>query len=161
QKFIALQVELDYSSTLNDQDPEALALALRDQYTPAGNNDRIPENTVGQVLALADRIDTLIGIFGIGQQPTGTKDPFALRRATLGIIRIILSAKLDLDLRDLYQFAFAQFTGLAEDTVQQALDYTFERFRAIYHEQGFATEVYLAVAAKQVTKPVDFDQRAK
>lgn len=160
-EFTELQGLMGYYYALNDGEAEDVAIAIRDQYFPAGNNDRMPANAVASALALADRIDTLIGIFGIGQQPTGTKDPFALRRATLGIIRIILSAKLDLDLRDLYQFAFAQFTGLAEDTVQQALDYTFERFRAIYHEQGFATEVYLAVAAKQVTKPVDFDQRAK
>lgn len=160
-EFTELQGVMGYYYALNDGENQDVAIAIRDHYFPAGNNDRMPENLVGKALALADRIDTLIGIFGIGQQPTGTKDPFALRRATLGILRIILSAELDLDLKTLYEFAFKQFQGLAEDTVEQALNYTIERFRAIYHEQGFATETYLAVAAKGISNPLDFDKRAK
>lgn len=158
-EFTDLQGVMGYYYALHDGENQDVALAIRDHYFPAGNNDRMPENTLGKVLALADRIDTLIGIFGIGQQPTGTKDPFALRRATLGILRIILQAEFNLDLRQLYQFAFEQFEGLNADTVDQALSYTIERFRAIYHEQGLATEVYLAVAAKNISDPLDFDKR--
>lgn len=160
-EFTELQGVMGYYYALNDGENQDVAIAIRDHYFPAGNNDRMPENLVGKTLALADRIDTLIGIFGIGQQPTGTKDPFALRRATLGILRIILSAELNLDLKALYQFAFEQFQGLATDTVEQALNYTIERFRAIYHEQGLATETYLAVASKGISNPLDFDKRAK
>lgn len=160
-EFTDLQGVMGYYYALNDGESQEVAVAIRDHYFPAGNNDRMPENLVGKALALADRADTLIGIFGIGQQPTGTKDPFALRRATLGILRIIISAELNLDLKTLYQFAFEQFQGLAEDTVEQALKYTIERFRAIYHEQGLATETYLAVAAKAVSNPLDFDKRVK
>lgn len=161
QEFPELQGVMGYYYALHDGENQDVALAIRDQYFPAGNNDRIPANSVGKALALADRIDTLIGIFGIGQQPTGTKDPFALRRATLGILRIILTAELNVDLRELYQFAFSQFQGLADNTVQEALDYTIERFRAIYHEEGMATEIYLAVAAKSITNPLDFDKRVR
>lgn len=160
-EFTELQGLMGYYYALNDGENPDVAQAIQDQYFPAGNNDRMPQNATGRALALADRIDTLIGIFGIGQQPTGNKDPFALRRAALGIIRIILSADLALDLKTLYQFAFAQYSGLANDTVQQALDYTIERFRAVYQEQGLATEVYLAVAAKNITSPRDFDQRVQ
>lgn len=160
-EFPDLQGLMGYYYALHDNEHHDVAIAIRDQYFPAGNKDRMPENATASAVALADRIDTLVGIFGIGQQPSGTKDPFALRRATLGIIRIILHGKYALDLKALYQFAFEQYQGLAADTVEQALAYTLERFRAIYHEQGFATEVYLAVAANNIYSPCDFDQRAQ
>src|SRR5690554_6852208 len=160
-EFPDLQGLMGYYYALHDDEHPDVAIAIRDQYVPAGSKDRMPANATASAVALADRIDTLVGIFGIGQQPTGTKDPFALRRATLGILRIILHGELSLDLQTLYQFAFEQYQGLAADTVAQALSYTLERFRAIYHEQGFATEVYLAVAAKNITKPCDFDRRAQ
>lgn len=160
-EFTELQGLMGYYYALHDGEADDVAKAIRDQYYPAGNNDNMPENAVGNALALADRIDTLIGIFGIGQQPTGTKDPFALRRATLGILRIILQNQLDIDLRDVYQFAFKQFSGIAADTVERALEYSLERLRAIYHEQGYSTEMYLAVAAKKISSPLDFDQRIK
>lgn len=159
-EFTDLQGLMGYHYALNDGEDEAVAIAIRDQYFPAGNNERMPANAIGQALALADRIDTLVGIFAIGQQPTGNRDPFALRRATLGILRIILHAGLDLDLAELYRFALRQYENLPESAVEQALAYTMERFRALYQEKGYATEVYLAVAAKNLSRPLDFDRRA-
>ena len=159
-EFTDLQGLMGYHYARNDGEADDVALAIRDQYFPAGNNDRMPETAIGRALALADRIDTLVGIFAIGQQPTGNRDPFALRRATLGIIRIILHAGMDLDLAQLYRSALQQYPGLPESAAEQALAYTMERFRALYQEKGYATEVYLAVAAKQLSRPLDFDRRA-
>ena len=160
-EFADLQGLMGYHYALHDGEPEAVAEAIRDHYYPAGNNNRMPVNKPGLALALADRIDTLVGIFGIGQKPTGNKDPFALRRTALGIIRILLHADADLDLLSLYNFAAGQFAGLAADTVADALAYTMERFRAINHEKGYATEVYLAVAAKHISRPLDFARRSE
>jgi glycyl-tRNA synthetase beta chain len=159
-EFDDLQGLMGKYYALNDGEDSEVAAALYEQYLPKGSGDELPETLTGCALALADRIDTLIGIFGIGQQPTGNKDPFALRRAALGIINIIVNKGLHLDLHQLYNLAFNQHNNLSvADTVQRALDYTIERFRAYYHAQNMATEVFLAVSALNIYKPLDFDKR--
>jgi glycyl-tRNA synthetase beta chain len=159
-EFDDLQGLMGKYYALNDGEDNEVAAALYEQYLPTGSSDELPQTLTGCALALADRIDTLIGIFGIGQQPTGNKDPFALRRATLGIINIIVNKSLDLDLQTLYSFAFEQHKNLTvTDTVERALNYTIERFRAYYQDQNIATEVYLAVSARNIYKPLDFDKR--
>jgi glycyl-tRNA synthetase beta chain len=159
-EFDDLQGLMGKYYALNDAEDAEVAQALYEQYLPTGSSEDLPNTLTGCAIALADRIDTLIGIFGIGQQPTGNKDPFALRRATLGIINIIINKSLDLDLQHLYQLAFEQHKNLSvTDTVARALDYTTERFRAHYQAQNIATEIYLAVAAKAIYKPLDFDRR--
>ena len=162
-EFTDLQGLMGYHYATHEGEHADVAIALNEQYMPKGADSALPQTQTGAVLALADRIDTLIGIFGIGQQPTGNKDPFALRRASLGIINIIINKALDLDLAQLYQFAADQHgTNLTdENTVAQALAYTIERFRAFYQAQNMQTEVFLSVVSRNVTKPLDFDSRAK
>ncbi|CAA0083270.1 Glycine--tRNA ligase beta subunit [BD1-7 clade bacterium] len=161
-EFTDLQGTMAHHYALNDNEDAEIAQALQEQYLPKGAGDALPETQTGIALALADRVDTLIGIFGIGQQPTGNKDPFALRRASLGILNIIVEKDLPLDLKDLFEKARSQFGELKDvNVVENALSYTIERFRAHYQAQSIKTEVYLAVAARNISNPLDFDQRVQ
>jgi glycyl-tRNA synthetase beta chain len=123
----------------------------------------LPASAVGTALAIADRLDTLVGIFGIGQQPTGSRDPFGLRRAALGVLRTVVENRLDLDLRPLTARAAAAFPALAraDSVVATVLDYMLERFRAWYADEGIAAENFLAVHARGITRPLDFDARVR
>ena len=151
-----------YYAKLDGEDPE-VAAAMDEQYMPRHAGDELPVTQTGQVLALADRIDTLVGIFGIGQKPTGAKDPFALRRAALGVLRIIVERGLPLDLRLLYQSAAGLLGDRIEDdaAVEDCLDYTLERLKSLYQEQGVEADVIDAVLAQKPTRPLDFDRRVK
>ncbi|WP_304526469.1 glycine--tRNA ligase subunit beta [Halomonas sp. I5-271120] len=146
-----------------DGEAEDVAQALYEQYLPRFASDVIPQTRTGQALALADRLDTLTGIFGIGARPTGAKDPFALRRAAIGVLNILIKGELDLDLRELLELAAAQHSGLpkAEGLVDEVFDYMLDRFRAWTQDEGIAVEVYLAVRARPVTKPLDFARRVQ
>ena len=116
----------------------------------------------GCAVAIADRIDSLVGLFGINQPPSGTRDPFALRRASLGVLRIIIERELPLDLQTVCEWAEENFSVLTEkNTASTVVDYMLERFRAHYDEQGIGAEVYLAVHARRPTRPLDFDRRVK
>lgn len=139
----------------------AVASALEEQYLPKQAGDPTPEGIIGQILAIAEKLDTLAGIFGIGQKPTGTKDPFALRRASLGILRIIIERKLDLDLADLLSTAQQALADKLEkpEQVFDALDYALERLQGYYADQGIDRRVVGAVMAKRPTRPLDFDKR--
>ena len=145
----------------NDQEPEAVAVALQQQYWPRFSGDSLPGSPVASALALADRLDTLVGIFGIGQAPSGSRDPFALRRASLGVLRIIVEGELELDLRECLLLAAAQYQDgiLQADCVDQVMDYMLERFRAWYEDEAIATEVFKAVSAKNLTVPLDIHRR--
>ena len=129
---------------LHDGEEAEVASALAQQYWPRFAGDRLPETATACTLALADRLDTLVGIFGIGQPPTGSKDPFALRRASLAVLRIIVEKGLDLDLRECLELAAAQYPQgvIAQGSTEQALDYMIERFRAWFEEENIATEVF-------------------
>ena len=109
----------------------------------------------------ADKLDSLVGLFGIDQPPTGTKDPFGLRRAALGVLRIIVEGKLDLDLEVCLRHAYSLYAGKLsnEKTIDQVLDYMLDRFRSWYEEEGIAAEVFLAVHARRPTRPLDFHRR--
>ncbi|RCV90630.1 glycine--tRNA ligase subunit beta [Billgrantia montanilacus] len=146
-----------------DGEPADVAQALEEQYLPRFATDAIPETRTGLALALADRLDTLTGIFGIGARPTGTKDPFALRRASIGVLNILVKGELDLDLRELLELAAAQHQELpyAENLVEEVLTYMLDRFRAWGQEEGIEAEVYLAVRARPVTRPLDFARRLR
>jgi glycyl-tRNA synthetase beta chain len=146
---------------LNDGEDPEVASALAQQYWPKFAGDRLPETPTACALGLADRLDTLVGIFGIGQPPTGSKDPFALRRASLAVLRILVEKNLDLDLRECLELAAAQYDGdvLAEGTTGLVLDYMIERFRAWYEEENIPTEVFRAVSALGPTRPVDIQRR--
>jgi len=147
-----------------DIDGPEVAAAMLEQYQPGFAGDAIPRgNKIGQVLSIADKIDTLMGIFAIGMKPTGSKDPFSLRRAALGVLRIIIEGELSLDLKALLQNAA---TGLkdkvdADDAVNDTFKYIMERLPAYYKDQGIDAETVEAVASLRPTLPLDFDHRVK
>jgi len=142
-------------------EPEAVAVALDEQYQPRHAGDELPGTPAGQALAIAERLDTLVGIFAIGQPPTGDKDPFGLRRAALGILRIIIERQLDLDLCTLIDVAAANLPAGLQAGSNAAPLFTFmmERLRAYYLEAGYDIHVFEAVLANQPSQPLDFDQR--
>ena len=162
-EFPELQGIMGRYYATHDGEPAEVAQALEEQYLPRFARDAIPASRTGQALALADRLDTLTGIFGIGQRPTGTKDPFALRRAAIGVISILVKGELDLDLRELLDLAAAQHQALpaADSLVDDVLTYMLDRFRAWGQDEGIPAEVYLAVRARPVTKPLDFARRLR
>ncbi|WP_104203159.1 glycine--tRNA ligase subunit beta [Billgrantia saliphila] len=162
-EFPELQGIMGRYYATHDGESTEVAQALEEQYLPRFAGDAIPLTRTGQALALADRLDTLTGIFGIGQRPTGTKDPFALRRAAIGVLNILIKGELDLDLRELLELAVTQHQELpyAKDLVEEVLGYMLDRFRAWGQDEGIPAEVYLAVRARPVTKPLDFARRLR
>lgn len=163
QEFDELQGIMGSYYAANDGEDPAVAKALTEQYLPRHAGDELAQSTLGQTLAIADRIDTLVGIFGIGQPPTGSKDPFALRRAALGVLRTLLERQLPLDLQPLLQHATEGFSALAQrDTVVDSVrEYMLERFRALYSDAGISVECFLAVQARGITQALDFDRRVR
>lgn len=146
---------------LADNEPEAVAIAIEEHYWPKQSGAITPETKTGQVLALAEKLDTLCGIFSASLIPTGDKDPYALRRATLGILRIIIERQLNLDIIALIQFSLQQFThAFDRDQTQQLLsDFIFERLRGYCLDQGYTPDEFDAVMSVQPTEPLDFMQR--
>jgi len=146
---------------LHDGEDKDVAAALAQQYWPKFAGDRLPENPTASALGLADRLDTLVGIFGIGQPPTGSRDPFALRRASLAVLRIMVEQELDLDLRDCLELAAAQYPAgvIAAGSTAQVFDYMVERFRAWYEEESIPAEVFKAVSARNLSQPLDIQRR--
>ncbi|OQX15446.1 MAG: glycine--tRNA ligase subunit beta [Thiothrix lacustris] len=162
-EFTELQGTMGRYYANHDGEAAEVASAMEEQYMPRFAGDELPATATGRILALAERLDTLSGIFGIGQKPTGAKDPFALRRAALGVLRILIELQLPLDLADLLDKAADGLTpqlGSKPDT-QEALDYILERLRAYYQEQGIGAELVEAVASLKPTQPLDFDRRVK
>ena len=146
---------------VNDGEEADVASALAQQYWPRFAGDRLPETGTACALGLADRLDTLVGIFGIGQPPTGSKDPFALRRASLAVLRILVEKNLDLDLRECLDLAAAGYgEGILQGgTTDAVLDYMIERFRAWYEEENIPVEVFKAVSARKPSRPLDIQHR--
>ena len=162
-EFPQVQGTMGKYYAINDGEPKAIAQALEDQYRPRYAGDSLPEGQIGCAVAIADKIDTLVGIFGINQAPKGDKDPFALRRAAIGIIRIIIDKNLALDIADLVAQSIGLFGDKLsnENTATNVIDFVMGRFRAFYQEQGISVDVIQAVLAKQPTAPLDFDKRIK
>jgi len=161
-EFTDLQGIMGQYYAVNDGENQDVASALNEQYKPRFAGDDLPTTLTGCALAIADRLDSLVGLFGINQPPSGTRDPFALRRASLGVLRIIIERELPLDLQSCCEWATENFTALTEqNTASTVVDYMLERFRAHYEEQGINAEVYLAVHARRPTRPLDFDRRVK
>ncbi len=146
-----------------ENEPAAVSQALREQYLPRYADDILAGSAVGQSLAIADRLDTLVGIFGIGQKPTGVKDPFALRRLSLGVLRTMIECELELDLQVLLKQAVTELGDRIEqpDTDVQVFDFMLERLRAYYSAQGIGPQIFDSVAAIRPTSPLDFDRRVK
>lgn len=146
----------------HDGEAEEVAVALNEQYMPRFAGDDLPTNGVSSAVAMADKLDTIVGIFGIGQAPKGS-DPFALRRASLGVLRIIVEYGYNLDLVDLVAKAKSLFGDrLTNDSVEQdVIEFMLGRFRAWYQDEGFSVDIIQAVLARHPTKPADFDKRVK
>ena len=147
----------------NDGEDEEVAVALNEQYMPRFAGDELPKSLVASAVALADKFDTLTGIFGIGQAPKGSADPFALRRAALGALRIIVEKNLPLDLKDLVKKSAALFGDKLtnKNVVADVVDFMLGRFRAWYQDEGIAVDVIQAVLARRPTRPADFDARVR
>ena len=147
----------------HDGEDEEVAVALNEQYMPRFAGDELPKSLVASAVALADKFDTLTGIFGIGQAPKGSADPFALRRAALGALRIIVEKNLPLDLDDLVKKSAALFGDKLtnKNVVADVVDFMLGRFRAWYQDEGIAVDVIQAVLARRPTRPADFDARVR
>jgi glycyl-tRNA synthetase beta chain len=144
-----------------DGEPELVALAQNEQYMPRFAGDQLPSSDISLCVALADKLDTLVGIFGIGQIPKGDKDPFALRRASIGVLRIIVEKQLELDLVDLVEASIQTFGDkIKTDGLNPAVtDFVLARFKAWYAEQGVNASVVQAVLINRPTRPADFAAR--
>lgn len=174
-EFPELQGLMGRYYAAHDGESSAVSEALYEQYLPRFAGDDLPQSDIGQALALADKLDSLVGIFWVGLLPSGTRDPFALRRAALGIIRILIEQKLEaIDLMVLVEAALAahvesaavradvdakakSFT--AEGVADQVFAFIMERTRGFYHDQGVSHDVFEAVLLRAPTRLTDFDQR--
>ncbi len=147
----------------HDGEDEEVAVALNEQYMPRFAGDELPKSLVASAVALADKFDTLTGIFGIGQAPKGSADPFALRRAALGALRIMVEKNLPLDLEDLVKKSAALFGDKLtnKNVVADVVDFMLGRFRAWYQDEGIAVDVIQSVLARRPTRPADFDARVR
>src|SRR5712692_3029769 len=150
-EFPELQGVMGRYYALNDGEPMPVANAIEAQYRPRFSRDRLPEDKVACAVALADKLDTLAGLFGIGQQPTGEKDPFGLRRSALGVIRILVERQLRLSLHDLVNAAFAAYNGKIGDAHTDVEMFIFDRFAGYLKDLGFST---LQVEAVLCTNPI-------
>lgn len=160
-EFPELQGIMGYYYAIHDNEPESLAIAIKEHYMPRFAGDTCPATKLGMIVALADRIDSLVGIFGINMMPTGDKDPYALRRAANGILRICIESQLSFDLRDMLTKAVLDFKiDLPnQNVVEDCLNFIFDRLKSYSNDLGFDALIYSAVHANLPTVPYDFLQR--
>ncbi|WMS90857.1 glycine--tRNA ligase subunit beta [Pseudoalteromonas sp. HL-AS1] len=162
-EFTDVQGVMGMHYARHDGEAEDVAVAQNEQYMPRFAGDKLPTNLISCAVAIADKFDTLVGIFGIGQAPKGDKDPFALRRAAIGALRIMVEKELPLDILDLVAKSQTLFgdklTNLNVST--DVFEFMLGRFRAWYQDEGIEVDVIQAVLARRPTKPVDFDRRVK
>lgn len=144
-----------------DGEAEEVAIAISEQYRPRFAGDVLPSNPTACALAIADKIDTLTGVFGIGQHPKGDKDPFALRRAALGILHIIIENNMPLDLYPIIAKAAALYGDRLSnaEVIEDSVKFMLNRFPALYQERGYSIDIIQAVLARKPTKPADFNAR--
>jgi len=162
-EFPELQGIMGEYYALRDQETVGVAKAMREQYHPRFWGDTLPSTALGQALSIADKLDTLVGIFGIGQTPTGDKDPFGLRRAAISVLRIMIEGRLPLDVYQLLEAAQAAYPDnvLPAQACTQVFDFILERLRSYYQDQGVHFESIDAVLACRPTSPLDTDHRIR
>ncbi|MCK4866131.1 MAG: glycine--tRNA ligase subunit beta [Gammaproteobacteria bacterium] len=160
-EFPSLQGVMGRYYAEHDGEHVEVATALEEYYKPKFSGDTLPQSITSQSLAIADRLDTLVGIFAIGQTPTGDKDPFALRRAALGVLRILIENELDLDLSQLINIAATQHDASIKASAAEAgvLDFMLDRLHAYYLDKGIRPDVLDAVISTKPTKPLDINNR--
>ncbi len=152
-----------YYARLNGE-KTSVADAIEEQYLPKFSGDKLPATDIGTALALADRIDTLVGIFGIDQAPTGSKDPFSLRRSAIGVLRILIEKQLPISLVALIEQSLHSYKGKIDNlakTFTDVMTFISSRYRAMYEDQGISVDTILAVQALNPHMPLDFDQRIR
>ena len=151
----------------HDGEHADVCAAMVEQYKPAFSGDDLPTTQTGLALALADRLDSLVGLFGIGQIPTGGKDPFALRRASLGVLRLLVEKDINIDISTLIDWAIGSSEEnnwpieLKDDTKSKLTEYMLDRFSAMYQDQYIPAVVFQAVRAKGITQPLDINKRVQ
>jgi glycyl-tRNA synthetase beta chain len=165
-EFPKLQGIMGRYYALHAGEPAPVAAAIEEHYLPRHAGDRLPETPAGQCLAIADRLDTLIGIFAAGLKPTGEKDPYALRRAAIGVLKIMIEKKLDLDLPGLLREAASGFAPSlkAESVIDEVFDYVLGRLRSEYEDNArepFTPQQIEAVLSLRPARPLDFDRRIR
>ncbi len=160
-EFPSLQGVMGRYYANHDGENAEVAQALEDYYKPKFSGDTLPQSITSQSLAIADRLDTLLGIFAIGQTPSGDKDPFALRRAALGVLRIIIENELNLDLQHLIKVAAKQYDAAikATDAETGVFNFMLDRLHAYYLDKGIRADVLDAVLSTKPTKPLDINNR--
>ncbi|REE20335.1 glycyl-tRNA synthetase beta chain [Paraburkholderia sp. BL27I4N3] len=160
-EFPELQGTMGTYYARHDGEPEEVALACSEHYQPRFSGDALPATATGTVVALADKLETLVGIWGIGLQPTGEKDPFALRRHALGVLRILVEKQLPVDLVELLRTAYAQFAAVPNvtDSTQAIYEFSMDRLRGLLRERGYAPGEIDAVLALNPTRLDDIVAR--
>jgi glycyl-tRNA synthetase beta chain len=162
-EFPELQGIMGYYYAIKSGEDKHVAKAIRAHYLPTFSGDQLPNDSISQCVALADKLNLLVGIFGINQAPTGDKDPFGLRRAAIGVIRILIENGLDVNLQALLEQTTKLYGDklINPDVVEQALDFIYERIKAIYGERGISIEIFNAARAIKPTCLYDFNERIK
>ena len=162
-EFPGLQGVMGKYYALQSGEPEEVALALDEQYMPRFAGDLLPCTRTGQFLSIADKLDTLVGIFSLGKKPTGEKDPFGLRRAALGCLRIMIECQLDIDLQDCLKQAAIYYRNadIKDGVIEEIFDFMMERLRRYYLDNNISHDIFEAVLSRRPTRPYDFDQRVK
>ena len=160
-EFAEMQGIMGRHQARRDGEPEELAIAMDEFYMPRYSGDQLPQTKTGIAISLAEKLDTLVGIFGIDMKPTGDKDPFALRRAALGALRILKEHALPLDLHHLLKLASEQLTSSisVREVEEQVYDFMVNRLKGIYTDEGVPVETFNAVAHRRPGNISDFDQR--
>ena len=161
-EFADLQGIMGGYYALNDGESKAVSIAIKEHYQPRFSGDKLPSTNEGLVVAIADKLDTITGIYGIGQAPTGSKDPFALRRLALGLLRILLEARIELNLKDLIDFSLnLHLKEVDRDSSLSIYQFMMERLKAYYKDLGVDGSIYEAVLAVSPNSPFDFHQRVE
>jgi glycyl-tRNA synthetase beta chain len=163
-EFPELQGTMGRYYALADGEPESVAEAIGEQYLPRFAGDQLPATPLGQILAVADKLDTLAGVFSVGKKPSGKRDPFGLRRAALGVVRILIECGLDIDLKTLLAAAVQAQPESKSDNdalAEELYDFVCDRMRRylLDRDRGLATETFDAIIARQPASLVDFDRR--
>lgn len=168
-EFPELQGVMGRYYALNDGESEIVASAIEDHYRPRFSGDDLPMSPEAKAVATADKIDTLVGVFSADEEPTGDRDPYGLRRAALGVLRILIEGRVDADLLELVEQAVNAYRTLPitaekpvepdHKTAKRVISFTLERLRPYYLDRGASSDALLAVFAVNPTRPIDFDRR--
>ncbi len=161
-EFADLQGIMGGYYALNDGETKAVSVAIREHYQPRFSGDKVPSTNEGLIVAIADKLDTITGIYGIGQAPTGSKDPYALRRLALGLLRILLEAKIELNLKSLIDYSLNLHQKEVDRGCGDAIySFMMDRLKAYYKDANIDSNVYEAVLAVSPGSPLDFHLRVE